>query len=119
MVTFRIPQPPSVNNLYRNVPGKGRVRSNEYRRWQTEAGWQVQATQPGQVSGAVTVSYQIPRPQDRRRRDIDNLAKPLNDLLVKHGVIEDDSRVQTVTLAYADVSEIVATVEPAVTEAQA
>ena len=116
MITLRIPPPPSANQLYRNVPGKGRVRSNEYRRWQAHAGWQVQAARPGQVSGAVTVSYQIPRPQDQRRRDIDNLAKPLNDLLVKHGVIEDDSRVQAVTLAYADVSEVVATVEPAVTE---
>lgn len=113
MIRFEIPQPPSTNALYRNVPGKGRVRSNAYKRWQAEAGWQLQLARPGHIVGPVNVAYTIPRPTDRRRRDIDNLGKPLNDLLVKHGVIEDDSRVQAVSLAYGDVRAVVAEVSAA------
>jgi Holliday junction resolvase RusA-like endonuclease len=112
-IRLELPRPPSANNLYRNVPGKGRVRSSEYRRWQQQAGWMLQVAQPGRITGAVAVHYLIPNAADRRRRDIDNLAKPLNDLLVKHGVIEDDSRVRAVTLEYGDTETVVATVAEA------
>lgn len=112
-VRLELPRPPSANNLYRNVPGKGRVRSNEYKRWQQQAGWVLQAARPGALQGAVMVHYLVPDPRDRRRRDIDNLAKPLTDLLVKHGVIEDDSLLRAVTLEYGDTETVVATVEAA------
>ncbi len=43
MIVYRLPAPPSVNNLFRNVPGKGRVRSSEYVAWCEAAGWSLRA----------------------------------------------------------------------------
>ncbi len=31
--TVNLPYPPVLNNLYANVPGKGRVKSERYRAW--------------------------------------------------------------------------------------
>lgn len=112
-LTFEVEKPPSANNLYRNVPGKGRVRSDAYKAWQHRAGWQVELARPGFISGKVEVRYAIPWPKDKRRRDLENLAKPLSDLLVKHRLIEDDSRIVRLELAYADVPQVVVDVRGA------
>jgi crossover junction endodeoxyribonuclease RusA len=110
-VRLEIPQPPSVNTLYRNVPGKGRVKSPAYKRWLKDAGWNIVLANPGNVTGPCRLSYTIPRPTDRRKRDIGNLEKPLTDLLVTHGVIDDDSNVQGITIEYGDTENVVAVVE--------
>jgi crossover junction endodeoxyribonuclease RusA len=112
-VRVEIPQPPSVNTLYLNVRGKGRVKSDAYKRWLQEAGWAVKLTKPGSVSGPCRLWYTIPRPTDRRKRDIGNLEKPLTDLLVSYGVIDDDSKVQGINIEYGDTDCVVALVEPA------
>ena len=87
-----VPVPPSANALNWNAPGKGRVSVKEYRRWQRDAGMLVNAavkedlpTGPWGVQIAARVGH---------HRDIDNLVKPINDLLVKCGIIEDDRYVE-------------------------
>jgi len=110
-VAIHIPRPPSTNTLYRNVPGKGRAKSDEYKRWQREAGWKLASQRPGFVFGAVAIVCTIPRAKDRRRRDLDNAGKPILDLLVKHKVIEDDSQVERLTLEYGDRDDVLVTVD--------
>lgn len=91
MIELTLPLPPSVNGLYANVPGRGRVRSDRYRKWATSAGWDLKAQKPGKVDGDYVLWVWCERP-DKRKRDLGNLEKPLSDLLVEHGVVGDDSQ---------------------------
>lgn len=107
-----LPFPPSLNNLFANVQGRGRVRSDRYRQWSNLAGWDLKTSKPEPVAGAVNVTILLGKP-DKRRRDLDGLAKAPLDLLVEHGVITDDSAVQRLTLAWAPVTGCHVTVEAA------
>lgn len=86
-----LPMPPSTNNLYVNVRGKGRVRSENYRKWNTEAGWTLVAQRPKRFDCPVRVAIEI-CPEGRGVFDIDNKNKAILDLLVQHDVITDDNR---------------------------
>ncbi|GLK78018.1 hypothetical protein GCM10008171_32720 [Methylopila jiangsuensis] len=110
--TIALPFPPPLNNLFANVHGRGRVRSQRYREWANAAGWQLRAARPASVTGPVAVTILLGRP-DRRKRDLDGLSKAPIDLLVEHRVIEDDSLVQRLTLAWAPVTGCQITVEAA------
>lgn len=92
---LRLPQPPSTNMLYRNVPGKGRRKTKRYMTWINAAGWSVKEQQPHRVEGWVIVDITVNRP-DNRKRDISNTIKAIEDLLVAHELIEDDSKVYEV-----------------------
>ena len=87
-----LPVPPSANALTFNLPGKGRAKTAEYERWIAHAGLLVNAAvatalpkKPWGVNLRAKVNY---------GRDIDNLVKPVNDLLVTQGIIEDDRYVE-------------------------
>jgi crossover junction endodeoxyribonuclease RusA len=83
-----LPMPPSANNLWANVPGKGRVRTKQYRRWREDAGWSIRAARVPKVAGRVAIRIHAGLPG--RKRDLDNLVKPILDALTSFGVIEDD-----------------------------
>ena len=89
MTTISLPVPPSVNGLYRNVQGRGRVKTKRYMEWINAAGWALLESRPRKHNGAVSVHVLIEEP--KRARDIDNILKPLLDLLTTHRVISDDS----------------------------
>src|SRR5258708_4769936 len=99
MITLRIPLPPSVNALFANVPGKGRVKTDRYKTWLNAVGWDVVQQRQSPIKGDVTLEIVAGRP-DRRRRDLSNLIKAAEDLLVRHGLIEDDSRVTSLSIAW-------------------
>ena len=80
--------PPSVNQLFANVAGKGRVRTERYRAWAQVAGWQIKAQRPQRLRGPVDITLTFE--QRRTRADIDNLAKAPIDLLVSLALIEAD-----------------------------
>lgn len=82
--------PPSVNALFLNVPGKGRVRTKEYDRWRGVAGWELKAQRPGKFTEPVEVTVEL-CPPNKRAFDADNKNKAVMDLLVLHEVIPDDS----------------------------
>lgn len=87
-----LPRPMSTNALFRNVEGRGRVETSEYRSWQKDCRDWLRAQmplprflQPVQVTlflGEVGVG----------NMDADNGAKAPIDLLVSLGVIKNDSR---------------------------
>lgn len=98
MLTYSIPTPPPVNNLYANVQGYGRVKSERYRTWRQAAGWEMKAgTIPETpITGPVRVDVVI----GDRRGDLDGRIKAPVDLLVYMGVIKDDSQVEEVRASY-------------------
>jgi Holliday junction resolvase RusA-like endonuclease len=81
--------PPGVNNLYTNVPGVGRVLSTKARAWREHAGYQLNRQRPSSFAGPVKIDLAI---EDKGRFDLDGCAKIVIDLLVTHGVIEEDNR---------------------------
>lgn len=84
-----LPWPPSVNMLYQNVRGKGRVATKEYVDWKREAGWTLLAQHPRKFKVPVKVAIEL-CPPHKRRFDLDNKNKCILDLLVRHEVIPDD-----------------------------
>jgi crossover junction endodeoxyribonuclease RusA len=85
---FTLPYPVSVNGAFRMHNG-ARL-SKQYRKWRDDAAVELLSQRPRKHVGRVHVSIAFRAP-DRRRRDIDNLLKAVLDLIVKHGVIIDDS----------------------------
>jgi Holliday junction resolvase RusA-like endonuclease len=96
--------PPSLNNIFLNVK-KGRIKSPEYRAWQTRAclhlrkqsGWHV----PGPIRVRLTFN------PTKTRSDLDNLIKPMLDLLMAAGRISDDRNVRKLEAEFS--SSIVGT----------
>jgi Holliday junction resolvase RusA-like endonuclease len=88
---FELPIAPSTNGLTRNVPGKGRVKTDLYRRWLIEAGWALKEQHVPKVEGTVSLTFWAAIP--KRSRDLDNLIKATLDLLQANGIIENDALV--------------------------
>lgn len=90
-----LPYPPSVNH-YWLASGHRRYISPAGQRFRSDAGYLIQAARRGQKATnsrvEVSVSVEV-YPPDRRRRDLDNILKPILDALQHSGVIEDDSQV--------------------------
>lgn len=96
-IRLHLPLCPPVNNLFFNLPGRrtaagkwapgGRARSQRYRTWAQAAGWDVEQAAAPRLAGAVTVEIAVPA---RMPGDLDGRSKAAIDLLVTHGLIEDD-----------------------------
>lgn len=91
--------PPSLNNAFLNTK-KGRTKSPAYREWigrshkdlRRQDGWHV----PGRI--AIKITFR----KGETRADLDNLIKPVLDLLVSAGRIADDRNVVDVRGLFAD-----------------
>lgn len=105
ITTLVLPTPPSVNQMFRNVrrkpgeKGAGRVATRVYIDWQGHAGWRLREQRPEPVHGPVLVVVNIERTSDLA--DVDNRIKATLDLLVKHGVIDDDRFVSGLAIAWS------------------
>lgn len=88
VVEIVIPRPPSINRLWRI--GRGRMfRSREYVDWISECMAMIKGAGIPAIKGKYKIMIRVARP-DKRRRDIDNLAKAASDFLQHAGIIEDD-----------------------------
>lgn len=98
--------PPSANGLRKSFIQDGKVistKSKEYAAWLKAAMWEVAAQRPGKIDGPYSLSVAAQRHwRSKRARDIDNLLKPLSDLLVKSSVVEDDSLAESVSARWDD-----------------
>lgn len=114
MTTITLPFPPSTNNLFMN--GKhGRFRSQKYDSWIQEAGNEILRQRPKRVDGPVNLLFEFQEGQDRRPRDISNLIKAPEDLLVKHGLIQadDNSIVRSISVKWNhEIEGVRVTIEP-------
>lgn len=86
--TYEIPIPPSVNNLYANVRGKGRVKSDRYRTWLRAAQNEMMAQQCRPFDGPCILTVCLP---ENMRGDLSNRLKAPEDLMVRCGVLPDDN----------------------------
>jgi Holliday junction resolvase RusA-like endonuclease len=114
MTVVNLPFPVSVNAMFSNGRS-GRHKSQRYADWEIEAGYALMVQRPKIVPGPVTLHCLVQEGFDGRKRDISNLIKGPEDLLVKHGIIEaDDNRiVREINLKWSkEVTGIQITIEP-------
>lgn len=93
----KLAPPPSVNRAFRNVPGKGRVKTRDYRLWRRDAIVSIfaQVRADLRIGGPVVVSINLPA---KMRGDIDNRVKGILDALVASNRIDDDKHVAAITV---------------------
>lgn len=103
MLNFRLDWPPTVNTYWRwhynKNTGKPSVLLSERGRKYKETG-SLRLMQQG-VRRGVTARVEIlieAYPPDKRKRDLDNILKPLLDVLQDYGVFEDDEQVDILTI---------------------
>lgn len=90
-----LPYPVSLNQMNKNVRGKGRIKTDKYKAWLNEAGWELVrqlsalSSSERKIRGKFTYSCRPLRP-DNRIRDLDNLSKVVLDLLVRHQIVDAD-----------------------------
>ena len=103
---INLPFPPSTNNMFVNAKS-GRFRSSKYDEWLQLAGHLLNRQRPHKFKGAVILCFLFQDGKDNRKRDVTNLIKAPEDLLVKHGVIEadDNTIVKGVEAYWADTVE--------------
>jgi crossover junction endodeoxyribonuclease RusA len=94
-----LPYPPSANSLFFNVQGKGRVKTRRYDDWRKEAAWLISLAKKRRLEGPYGLTVLAGRP-DKRRRDLGNLLKAIEDALVHGGAIEDDSECQCIEMSW-------------------
>ena len=90
-VSFTLPIPPSVNELFRNVPGKGRVKTRVYDDWRAHAKTALRLQALAPVAGHVLIRMNIEMVGNRG--DLDNRVKAIFDAIVDAKLIADDSLV--------------------------
>jgi crossover junction endodeoxyribonuclease RusA len=94
-----LPYPPSVNGLFANA-GKRRIKSAAYKMWLADAEEQLLKQRFNKHTKPCAINIFATKP-DNRRRDIDNIAKGILDLLVTKKVLEDDSLVQVLHIEWS------------------
>ena len=102
MFTVWLPVPPSTNALFVTFKARGgieRAKTKEYKAWITAAGLMLNVQRPIPIKGRVEVEVMVKR---NNRRDLDNHLKALMDLLVGHSLIEDDRRIEKLTICWHD-----------------
>ena len=101
MIQLDLPMPPSVNGIFVNVRGKGRVKSTAYRKWREQAGWEIIAQgRPNQPVGKYELQIALRRPN--ARSDLENRCKPIGDLLQEQKVIKDDRYCQRLVMWWTE-----------------
>ena len=114
MIVLTLPFPPSTNGLFVNGQ-KGRFRSQKYDSWIMEAGTEINRQRPPKALGPVSLTFEYQEPKTKIKWDISNRLKSVEDLLVKHGVIEaDDYTIVTKITAFInrEVEGVRITIEP-------
>lgn len=101
MIRLHLPFPVSVNALYANGGNKrGRHKTARYNAWVAEASIGIRDSMR-QALGPYSISICLQAP-DKRARDIGNLNKCVEDFLVMHGIIKDDSFCQRLLMTWGE-----------------
>lgn len=102
-VTYTLPIPPSMNRMWRFVPGASRPKlSEQIRSWKSGAGNEIRAQGIVRFDGPVLVFCEFHRA--RKDMDCDNRIKPIPDLLAEVGIIPNDKVVAGGAYGWAPIS---------------
>lgn len=92
MSMIYLPWPPTVNTYYTIARGR-KILSDKGRAYKKEAViLMFEQNVPKGREGVYSLNIYV-RPPDKRKRDLDNLLKPLLDSLVDYGALPDDSMI--------------------------
>lgn len=107
-VTLTLPVPPSVNKMFKNIYSKrgGRADSKAYVDWKGHASWMLRSQHPPHIDGRVLAVVSVER--GNAHADIDNRIKALFDVIVREGVIDDDSLITGFCVAWAPKADLLA-----------
>lgn len=100
---FILPKPPSINHIYGFTSRGGFARSyitQEGKAWFEEAGYRIKKIKQNTPSFATSIEISI-KLFTSRRQDIDNITKPILDILQKQGVYLND-----VLVTHLDIEKI-------------
>lgn len=95
MAIVRLPLCPSTNGLFVNA-GKRRILSKPYKAWRTEAGYALNLHRI-QPFGKLKIELEI-SVCEAMQGDASNRIKAVEDLIVDHGIIDDDRQVWRVSI---------------------
>lgn len=113
--TFYLEVSPTTNNLFVNR-GKVRKKSNEYNSWTNNALKELLVQRAKPVPPPVALTIELP---ESLRGDLSNRIKAAEDLLVRAGIIPDDSKryVRSVTASFYEGKRMRITVQSLVGDA--
>lgn len=106
-MVITLPYPPSVNHYWRHFRGRT-VISREGRAFRTNvcallAGGRGNGPRKPPAGGRIALAMDA-FPPDRRRRDLDNIQKPVLDALQHAGVYDDDSQIDLLVTRRRDLA---------------
>ena len=114
-LTLHLPLPPPLSACFTNNARAGRVKTKRYKAWIKEATFALHEELRRDrfwrktITVDVCASYQFGKP-DKRKQDVANREKAVSDLLVRAGILADDSQIVDLRLRWADVDGCLATI---------
>jgi crossover junction endodeoxyribonuclease RusA len=87
--TFTLDWPPSTNRLWRNLSGRT-ILSEEARAWTKTASLQLMAMRARPMQWPVELGIEL-SPPTKRKFDLSNRVKIVEDILVHNSIIPDDN----------------------------
>ena len=106
-IQLELPFPPSVNHYWRNfgrtVLSKEAVKFRNTARAMIVSQLAAATPKPRKITWPVAVSMRV-HPPDRRRRDLDNMAKAILDALTCGGVWADDRLAHELHLVWGELT---------------
>ena len=99
-ISLILPWPPSVNRIWRSVGGRVLLSAEgrAYRQVVAAAVLEQRGPPLGPLTGRLSMAIRV-YPPDRRRRDVDNLAKAILDAIEHAGsVYENDSQIDHLSI---------------------
>ena len=93
MISIKLPWPPTVNTYYTVARGR-KILSKRGRKYKDDCAAEMLLQRPGKVAGRLGIRIDAFVP-DRRKRDLDNLVKPVLDSLGSgpNALFDDDSQI--------------------------
>lgn len=93
MINVRLQWPPTVNTYYGNAKNGRKYLTKRGKQYKEDAGHDLlRQDAPKGLDGRLSVLIDA-YPPDKRKRDIDNILKPLLDCLTDYGLWVDDEQI--------------------------